>query len=83
MQKNKKRWRFVDQITKIVGVTVSVYGEEICGIYGLAIKKEYRKHEVGKEYLDIYQIELKDMSKEIQNENSNELNVGLKIYLIY
>ncbi len=36
---------------KIVGVTVLVFGDGICGIYGLAIKKEYRKLGIGKEAL--------------------------------
>ena len=35
------------------------------------------KHEVGKQYIDLYQIELKDMTKEVPKENSNELKVEL------
>ena len=35
----------------IIGVSVSVYGDGICGIYGLAIKKEYRGKGIGKEAL--------------------------------
>jgi GNAT superfamily N-acetyltransferase len=34
---------------KIVGITSSVYNTEICGIYGLAIKKEFRCKGIGKE----------------------------------
>lgn len=36
---------------KIVGTTQSVYNNKICGIYGLAIKKEYRNKGIGKEVL--------------------------------
>ena len=49
--KYKRDFYFVKISDKIVGVTVSVYGDGICGIYGLAIKKEYRKLGVGKEVL--------------------------------
>ena len=46
-----REFYFVKANDKIVGVTVSVYGDGICGIYGLAIRKEYRKHGIGKEVL--------------------------------
>ena len=36
---------------KIVGTTQSVYNNKICGIYSLAIKKEYRNKGIGKEVL--------------------------------
>lgn len=36
---------------KIVGTTQSVYNSKICGIYSLAIKKEYRNKGIGKEAL--------------------------------
>lgn len=49
--KYKREFYFVKLKDEIVGVTVSVYGDGICGIYGLAIKKEYRKHGIGKEVL--------------------------------
>lgn len=49
--KYKREIYFVKLHDEIVGVTVSVYGDGICGIYGLAIKKEYRKHGIGKEVL--------------------------------
>ena len=49
--KYKREFYFIKANNKIVGVTVSVYGDGICGIYGLAIKKEYRKHGIGKEVL--------------------------------
>ena len=49
--KYNKEFYFVKVDKKIVGVTVSVYGDGICGIYGLAIKKEYRKNGIGKEVL--------------------------------
>ena len=49
--KYKRDFYFVKANNEIVGVTVSVYGDGICGIYGLAIKKEHRKHGIGKEVL--------------------------------
>lgn len=49
--KYNREFYFVKVDEKIVGVTVSVYGDGICGIYGLAIKKEYRKNGIGKEVL--------------------------------
>ena len=49
--KYSREFYFVKVDEKIVGVTVSVYGDGICGIYGLAIKKEYRKNGIGKEVL--------------------------------
>lgn len=49
--KYKKEFYYVKIDNEIVGVTVSVYGDGICGIYGLAIKKEYRKKGIGKEVL--------------------------------
>ncbi len=49
--KYNREFYFVKVNKKIVGVTVSVYGDGICGIYGLAIKKEYRKNGIGKEVL--------------------------------
>ena len=71
-------WSFVQCITASVMKMISeVIFEIIFSPLGYIYLKYLEKHEVGKEYLDIYQIELKDMSKEIQNENSNELNVGL------
>ena len=36
---------------KIVGTTQSVYNNKICGIYSLALKKEYRNKCIGKEAL--------------------------------
>ena len=47
----KREFYYIKLEEKIVGVTVSVYGDGICGIYGLAIKKEYRKLGIGKEAL--------------------------------
>ncbi len=49
--KYKREFYFVKVNGEIVGVTVSVYGDGICGIYGLAVKKEYRKKGIGKEAL--------------------------------
>ena len=49
--KYTEEFYFVKLDNEIVGVTVSAFGEGICGIYGLAIKKEYRKHGIGKEVL--------------------------------
>lgn len=49
--KYKREFYFVKHNNEIIGVTVSVYGDGICGIYGLAITKEYRKRGIGKEVL--------------------------------
>ena len=49
--KYEKEFYFVKSNNDYVGVTVSVYGKDICGIYGLAIKKEYRAKGIGKEVL--------------------------------
>lgn len=42
---------FIKVDNKIVGVTSSVYDNEICGIYGLAIEKEFRGKGIGKEVI--------------------------------
>lgn len=36
---------------EIVGITSGVYDNEICGIYGLAVKKDFRRKGIGKEII--------------------------------
>lgn len=45
----KNEFYFIKMDNKIIGVTSCVYDNKIFGIYGLAIKKEYRKKGFGKE----------------------------------
>jgi len=49
--KYKRDFYFIKLDNQIVGCTVGVYDEEIYGIYGIAIMKEYRGKGIGKEAL--------------------------------
>ena len=71
-------WSFVQCITaSIMKMLAELIFEIIFSPLGYLYLQYLEKHEVGKQYIDLYQIELKDMTKEVPKENSNELKVEL------
>ena len=78
--KYKKEFYFIKLDNELIGVTVSVYGKDICGLCGLAIKKEYRRKGIGKEVLKKQLQICKDKNKKFAFLQTEEGFYPAKLY---
>lgn len=71
-------WSFVQCITaSLIKMLVELLFEVVFSPLGYVYLRHMEKHNIGKQYIEMYQIELKDMSKEDIKENTEELNTIL------